>query len=310
MQIGSGAHTYTWHGDWAQLPGDIQLGYTHGVAVAKDGRVFVFNQSPHAVVIFNPDGSFAGTWEGMPSNRFLGAHGLTLIDEGGEQFLWLTDQRSGEVVKTTLDGATVQSIEKPDAGVYAAEDAKYSPTWVAQSPEDGTIYVADGYGSGVINRYDRTGGYLDTMTGEDGAGRFACPHGVWIGERKQATGRDEPVLYVTDRGNGRIQVFDLAGAFIKSFEQQHPCSFDEHDGLLLCPDLHAFVRLYDAQDQVAAELGDNRDIVGEHGWPNVPHDLRQPGKFNSPHGGCFDADGNIFVVEWISDGRITKLEKA
>jgi hypothetical protein len=212
------------------------------------------------------------------------------------------------VVKTTLAGETVMSLTRPAS--YADGDG-YAPTWVAQAP-DGRVYVADGYGSSRINVYDKAGKHLETFEGTAGGGRFACPHGVWIGKREAATGLSEPVLYVTDRGNSKVQVYDLDFHFIKSFYQDHPCCFDEGpNGLLLVPDLHAFVNVYDENDDpVATKVGDNQNpIVGHHGWPNVPHEMRKDGRFNSPHGGCFDAEGNIYIVEWIEDGRITKLTK-
>ncbi len=309
--IGEGRYRFEWDSHWAKLPEGIELGYTHGVVVDREGLVHVFNQSRHAVLTFDPDGRFLRTWNEFPSDRFLGAHGMTLVEEEGEEFLWLTDQRSAEVVKTTLSGETVLTIGRPEHPAYREADARYAPTWVAQSPIDGTVYVADGYGSSWISRYDRDGRYLDSFDGSGGAGRFQCPHGLWIGRRPQATGRDEPVLYVTDRGNGRVQVFDLDLGFVKAFDQPHPCSFAERDGELLVPDLYAFIRVYDEHDRIAADrLGDHRErVVAKHGWPNVPPELRLDGKFNSPHGGAFDADGNIYIVEWIADGRITRLTR-
>lgn len=304
-----GQYAYEWNSNWARIPDDVQLGYTHGVAVSKDGRVHVFNQSKHGVLSFNPDGSFESMWDEFPADRFLGAHGLTLIEEDGNEYLWLTDQTSNEVVKTTLDGQTVLNVDKP--ANYAA-DAKYSPTWATQSPADGTIYVADGYGSGLINRYDKQGNFIDTWDGTNGMGRFACPHAVWIGRRPKATGHDQPLVYITDRGNHRMQVFDLAGNFVKAFYQDHPCSVDQGpDGLLLVPDLFAFINVYDETDQpIAPKLGDHQHAIANHdGWPNVPTERIVDGKFNSPHSGCFDRQGNIYIVEWISTGRITKLTK-
>ncbi|MFA9480272.1 hypothetical protein ACERK3_18520 [Phycisphaerales bacterium AB-hyl4] len=304
------ADTYAWDSQWAKLPDGIQTGYTHGVAVDRQGFVHVFNQSRHGVLTFDADGRFVRTWNELPSDRFLGAHGLTLVQTDGEEFFWLTDQKSGEVVKTTLTGETVQSIARPDHKAYA-DGSQYAPTWASESPINGDVYVADGYGAGLVHRYDKAGQYLDTLDGSTGAGRFKCPHAVWIGTRPAATGTDAPVLYVTDRGNARVQVFALDGTFIKAFDQQHPCCFDQHaDGTLLIPDLHAFINLYNERDEPLTDhIGDQRTIVGKHGWPNVPHDMRVPGKFNSPHGGCFDAEGNIYIVEWIEDGRITKLTR-
>jgi hypothetical protein len=80
---------------------------------------------------------------------------------------------------------------------------------------------------------------------------------------------------------------------------------------MVIPDLHGFINIYDAKDlPIGSKLGDNQHaIVEHHGWPNVPHRLRQEGKFNSPHGCSYDAHGNIYIVEWVEDGRIVKLTR-
>lgn len=312
MQITRGSYTFEWNSHWAQIPSNIKLGYTHGVVVDRAGSVYVFNQSEHGVLKFDPDGKFLGTWKEFPSKRFLGAHGMTLIEENGAEYLWLTDQHSCEVVKTTLDGETVLNIERPGSDSPYKSDSKYSPTWATQSPVDGAIYVGDGYGSSYINVYDKAGTYLESWDGAKGLGRFACPHGLSIFARKQATGHDGPVLYVTDRGNSRVQVLDLQGKFIKAFYQDHPCCFSQSaTGELLVPDLFAFINIYDGHDYpVAPKLGDNQHAIVSHdGWPNVPSGKIEDGKFNSPHGGTFDAHGNIYIVEWIETGRITKLTR-
>ena len=311
MQVSTGDLTFDWNSQWAKVPDHITLGYTHGVIVDKQGLVHVFNQSRYGVVTFDGNGHFISTWAEFPSDRFLGAHGMTYTVNGSDEYVWLTDQTSCEVVKTTLTGETVISLGKPEHEVYAKDDAKYSPTWAVESPMDGTVFVADGYGSSYISRYSQTGQYLDSFDGSNGAGKFACPHAVQIFTRPDATGLHKPLLYVTDRGNSRIQVFDLDLNFIKSFDQKHPCCFAEKSpgGELLVPDLQAFIAIYDAGDKLVGTLGDQPDIVGNHGWPNVPHDMRHPGKFNSPHGGTYDHEGNIYIVEWIEDGRVTKLTR-
>ncbi len=300
---------YRWDSNWAQVPEQIQLGYTHGVVVDARRRVYVFNQSQHALVIFEPDGSFVGAWKEFPSDRFLGAHGLTLVESGAEEHLWLTDQVSGEVAKCSLAGETLLRIERPDHPAYR-DGGKYSPTWATESPSNGVIYVADGYGAGLIHRYEADGRYLDTFDGTTGAGAFACPHGIAFLRRLDATGVDDWVLYVTDRGNARVQIFDQRLNFVDAWYQDHPCCFAAGpNGELLVPDLYAFVNLYDRFDRpIASRIGDNQHAIVTHeGWPNTPHTRREPGKFNSPHGGAIDRNGDIYVVEWVSDGRITKL---
>jgi len=302
--VGDGTHTYTWIDDWATIPdtrSGKENGRTHGVQYSPArGTLFVFNQADPAVLEFDQDGKLVKSW----GDRFAGAHGLTLVQEDGQEFLWLTDQHSAEVVKTTLDGETVQSIAKPDIEAYA--EGRYSPTWVAVNPANGDIWVADGYGSSLVNRYDAKGEYRGSITGEEegAAGRFKCPHGIAFDPR------GDNRLCVTDRGNKRLQIYDAEGGFVQAVEDtfHSPCCFDFHGELMLVPELRAGVKLATGYDRVVANLGDNEPVASVQGWPNLAGTEHvQPGKFNSPHGGCFGPDGSIYIVEWIIGGRITKL---
>ena len=72
----------------------------------------------------------------------------------------------------------------------------------------------------------------------------------------------------------------------------------------------------DGQDRLIINLGDTPELFDKPGWPghipgypNIPHDQRKEGHFISPHAACADSKGNIYVAEWVSDGRVTKLEK-
>ena len=75
---------------------------------------------------------------------------------------------------------------------------------------NGDIWVADGYGQYLVHRYSADGTYIQTLSGEEGAGRFNCPHAVFI-DRRHA----QPEVWVADRGNGRIQVYSLDGSFLR-----------------------------------------------------------------------------------------------
>ncbi len=106
---------------------------------------------------------------------------MTLVREGTTEYLWLTDERSGEVVKTTLAGETVQSIQRPGLPVY--HKTKYAPTAVAVNEErcggNGDIWVADGYGACCLHHYDKAGRYLGTVASvEAKTGGFKCPHSI------------------------------------------------------------------------------------------------------------------------------------
>ena len=90
---------------------------------------------------------------------------MAIVKEGDEEFLWMADNTTGQVVKTTLEGQKVLSIGRPDLAAY--RDGKYAPTDIAINEErhggNGDVWVADGYGESYVHRYDRSGSYLGSV---------------------------------------------------------------------------------------------------------------------------------------------------
>ncbi len=301
--LGGGSHTYELVEGWGKLPEGVSYGYTHGVVMDSQQRVIVHNQSKDAVILFDGEGKFIKSW-GEEFQK--GAHGMLLRREGSTDYLYLADYARHIVVKATVDGETVWTLRYPEqAGVYPTED-KYKPTNVAVAP-NGDIYVADGYGESWIHQYDAKTRYIRSWGGKGTeAGKLDCPHGIWIDTRGA-----EPIVTVADRANQRLQNFTLDGKHIGfvTDELRRPCHFDQYKDELYIPDLWGRVTIFDRHNRLITHLGDNPDVWKEKGYPNLPHNERIPGKFISPHAACVDRDGNIYVVEWISDGRVTKLRR-
>ncbi len=304
--VGEGPYQFECLHDWGQVPADIKLGNTHGVALDAQGLIYIYHTvgegsaKADAMLVFDADGKFVRSW----GAEFAGtAHGLHLRREGGEEFFYLSNNKAGTVVKTTLDGRVLWSLGWPkEAGVYQ-KSAAYKPTNVAISP-DGRIYVADGYGGSYIHIYSPEGRYQKTFGGSGKEpGKFLCPHGLYVDTREPS-----PVLLVADRGNRRIQKLDLEGNPFGMVETgvRLPCHFKERGGLMVVPDLMSRVTLLDAGRQPVAHLGgdnDNRKLREQ------PRSQFPAGGFVAPHDAAFDRDGNLFVVEWVPTGRITKLRK-
>lgn len=313
MQLGARHHTYTLADGWAKVPAGVQLGYTHAVTVDARGRVLIFNQSKDALAIFDRDGRWLGSWG---AEFAKGAHGMYLSDENGEQFLWLVDQDLPRVAKFTLDGREVMRLATPDHAAYPG-GAGYVPTHACVAP-NGDIYVFDGYGKSLIHRFSPGGRLLGSFGGEgEGAGQLRCPHGGCVIARPGAA----PELYVADRANVRIQVFSLDGQhrrFITGQGLKYPCNvYAAPKGEILIPDLFGVLLVWNDRDELVTTIGANAEIPEVGGWPklaaypNLPHERRVPGTFISPHGTCVDPrTGDIYVVEWIHDSRITKLQRA
>lgn len=311
MSIGGGEHTYRWIDNWVRLPDTERARMNkahHGVVVTEAGHVMVFFEGGPEVLAFDADGVLQQSWESDLSN----AHGMTLVKEDGDEYLWMADNNTGKVVKTTLNGETAMSLERPALSIY--RDAGYKPTWVAVNEErhggNGDVWVTDGYGESYIHRYDKGGGYMGSITGEEGeAGRFAQPHGIWIGARR--SGRE---LYISDRANGRVQVYDTEGSFKRVFGSEvfnarSPSGFMAMGDDLMVVELRARLTLLDADDRLVRYLGENPGVIDIEGWPDIPEDHIEPGRFNSPHSMAADREGNLYITEFITGGRITKLAR-
>ena len=311
--VGSGAHTYEVQHDWGELPRNIAYGNTHGVVEDSQGRIYVHqtvhstSESSDSMVVYDAKGKFINSW----GKEFKGgAHGLHIRKEGSTEFLYLCDTKRAVVVKATLDGEEVFSLGYPEMSDAYRPGAdgkriKYSPTNLAIAA-NGDFYVGDGYGSSYINQYNAKGEFIRTFGGKGkDPGQLDCPHGIAVDTRGAS-----PVLVVADRSNNRLQRFTLDGKHIDFVAGTNlPCHFGYFkNGDVVIPDLGARVTLMDKKDQVIAHLGD--DSASKWRETRVkPRDSFTAGKFIAPHGACFDHNGNIFVVEWVEVGRVTKLRK-
>jgi hypothetical protein len=335
MRIGTGHYFYEWIDGWGKFPDTetVRTGWCHpGIVVTGAGDVVTSHPGEPAVLAFDAGGSLRGSWRAEATE----VHHITLVKEDGVELLWLTDNgskrrpdlgyeyppdsptTSGRVIKTTLGGRTLMRLALPDLPAYRG--SRCAPTAVAVHEErhggNGDIWVADGYGQNYVHRYTKAGEYTGSINGDEGkAGRFSCPHGVFIDRRKP-----DPELYIADRANSRVQVYDLEGVFKRSFGADFlttPSAFAVYGNLLVIAELKARLTLVDIEDRLVGYLGANEAVCDAPGWPNnrddqgrvVPTRLLQPGRFNSPHGLAADAQGNLYVSEWLIGGRLTKLAR-
>lgn len=326
VTVGRGEHKYEVIHNWAKLPDKFTWQTTHNVAVDKDANLYVIHEGREnlkdhpSIFVFDAEGVFVRAF----GNQFQGGgHGLEVRAEGDEQFLYVTGyQQLKNFAKLTLTGEEVWEKHAPMASERYAEGEdtnpkkvwgrdRFMPTNYAFHPTDGGFYLADGYGAHCIHRYDKEGNWVSTFGGSGkGDGQFNLPHGLWIDGR----GGKEASVVVADRANARLQWFDLDGKHLKTLGGFIlPANVDTFGDVMLVPDLSARVTLLDKDDKVITHLGEDpewrKEVLkdgkalrrNEAGWVS--------GKFVHPHDACFDAEGNIFVAEWVDTGRISKLKK-
>ena len=306
VRTGSGEHSYESVPNWCQLPeGRQTLGPTHGGIVEdKEGNIyFTMDGGPSAILVYKPDGKFV---RAIGDEKLTGIHGLCINDEGGEQFLYAAHLKGKQALKMKLDGTVLWSIpfEKVNESGKYKEAKQFSPTAIAVGP-DGSVYVADGYGQNWIHRFDKDQKYVASFGGSGTEpGQFKTCHGLALDRRG-----DKPLLLVADRENRRLQHFDLEGKYVAVVTEglRRPCSLSFHKGRVAVAELEARVTILDEKNQQVAHLGDNpkRDQ-----WANynvAPADWK-PGIFTAPHGVSFDREGNVYVMDWNSSGRVSKFK--
>jgi hypothetical protein len=334
--VGEGNHQYEVIHDWGELPSDIKYGNTHSVSEDSRGHIYVHHtvhatsQSPDSVVVFDDKGKFVRSFGAMFKG---GAHGMHLQKEGTDEYLYFCDEKHGIVTKRTLRGEEVWTRGYPQESAPYARGAgnrglPYRPTNIAIAP-NGEFWVADGYGSYYIHHYNSKVQLLNTFGGsgvvrsqEPGQGQRSDqaqslepaalgtlnnPHGIWVDTRDPAN----PILLVADRFNHRIQRFTLDDKPVDVVEGTLlPCHFTQQKDLMVVPDLQCRVTLLDKENKFIAHLGDGA-YGKEMDKIRTATDRSQfePGKFIAPHGATFDHAGNIFVVEFVEIGRVTKLRK-
>ena len=187
------------HG-WPQLPENDSLGQVTGVSVDSHNRVFICHRGTNKVRAFDGDtGEQIVSWD----DTFIkNPHD---VEFDGEDNLWVTDAKNEQVYKFGSNGELLMTIGELD--VHGDDhDHLYGPTGVTVLA-NGDFYVSDGYGNNRVVKYDKNGKYL-TEWGQQGKepGNFELPHGI--------TSDNENRIYVADRSNYRIQIFDSDGKFL------------------------------------------------------------------------------------------------
>ena len=327
--VGVEGHQYEVNHQWAQLPEKYHWQTTHNVAVGSDGLVYVIHEGHYAkhdhpsIFVFDPKGQFVRAF----GQQFQGGgHGIEVRNEDGRDQLYVCaykEQRSfaklspaGEEI--WRQGAPMQSglyHKGEDAHPRSSGDSpwgrdRFLPTNIAFHP-DGSFYVADGYGGYRIHHYNAEGTYTSSFGSPSGAdksdGSFDTPHGIWVDSRGEV-----PLVVVADRANARLQWFTLDGQHQSTLAGfLLPANVDTFGDVMLVPDLVGRVTLLGKDNQVITHLGDDSQRMQADSAHKIRSDESawRPGKFVHPHDACFDAEGNIYVAEWVATGRVSKLTR-
>jgi DNA-binding beta-propeller fold protein YncE len=281
-------------------PGGQQLGPCHGGAVIdKAGNIYVTTDTPRGIVVFSREGKFL---RAVGPTRI---HGLEIREENGVEYIYGARPSAHEVVKLKLDGEQVWALRFPqEAGIYKDEKG-FNPCAVTVAP-DGSIFVADGYGSNYVLKFDRDRKFVKAFGGPgEVEGKFKTCHGIGLDTRQ-----GKPLLLVCNRNNNRVEHWDLDGNFVKVIQKdlRMPAAVHIRGDYAVIPELQGRVTVLDKNGAIAAQAGDNPNEKQRANF-DLPPDQWKDGVCNSPHGASIDKDGNLIVSEWSQFGHLHKFSR-
>ncbi len=283
ISVGGGGFMYSPVEGWGSGPTGHELGLVSAVVTDSKDRVYIFNRAPEtAVLIFDRDGNFLDSWG---EDIFVSPHSIWI---DADDLLYLTDTGDHTLRRCTTDGSVQQTWGIP--GRTGAPGAPFNrPTWAMTAPS-GALYVTDGYGQSRVHKFAQSGDLLLSW-GEEGSGpgQFKLPHAVWVDRNER--------VYVVDRENNRIQIFDSEGVYLdewRGFQRPQGIFVDAND-IVYVAEARPGVKILTLSGEVLAEWGDAGDL---------------PGQFRQfPHSIWADSHGDLYVGEVTGHGLFQKFAR-
>lgn len=276
---------------WPQKPDQFMWVQMPGVTIDHQDHIYIFTRNNPAVQVYETDGTLVRAWDVEDPN---GAHFIRIGPDGN---VWAANITNHTVRKYTPDGKLLMTLGEP--GRAGADRNHFDrPTDMAILPS-GDIFVADGYNNRRIIHFDATGKYLNQW-GQEGTepGQFALPHSIVADSR----GR----LYVADRENARIQVFDTKGKLLAVWSDlitPWGLWISEEDEIWACgssvtkKEGTEELNILPPSDQIVLKLNRKGRILQRVPLTMTPDTPGNAGELNWVHGIAFDSRDNLYLTD-------------
>ena len=271
---------------------DGELCSPTGIALDKDGNIYVADTDNHSIQKFDKAGTFLARWGGEPSSQegqFYYPRGLAV---GPDDVVYVADSGNNRVQKFDLEGNVQKAWGKFGFAWRGADMGRFDVPWGLTTDQDGNVYVSDTSNS-RIQKFQADGQPL-LKWGRDGSfdGAFFFPRGVAV----DFVGN----IYVADESNNRIQKFDTRGSFLTKWgrEGSGPGQFKSPWGIAC--DALGNVYVVDSGNHRIQKFDGNGTFLCSFGNRG-----KTEGQLNFPYGIAVDKEGCVFVVD-SGNNRVLK----
>lgn len=339
--IGQGDFKYRINAHWGQLdPTKVPVENCHDLVIDSHERIIMLtDNTQNNFIVYSKTGKLLETW----GSEFPGAHSLEIVEENGEEFLYVVDHgwvlnrkwdgkstddwdsplnkvipQQGFVSKLTLDGRLVYTIGHPMTIRVYEPTMPFRPSDIAVAP-NGDIYITDGYGSDYIIQYDSCGRYIRHWGGQNNKDEnynLFNTHGIGVDLRDI----NHPQLIVSSRWQQCLKLFSLDGIYKGKIDTpgayiHGPVFSGDHFFAPVCwshvnnanAKDSGFISIFNKDNKIVTNLGAQA--------PEYLDNKLQPmtsswDVFKHCHGMCVDKEGNLYIGQWQANQSYPfKLEK-
>ncbi len=233
----------------------------------------------HMMMVFNKAGKLVESWE-QHNNEFVNAHTVTISPYDPEKHVWLVDHVGDQVLKFTNDGKKLV-MRLGEKGVPGDDKTHFNwPSGITFMP-NGDFFVTDGYRNTRVVRFSKDGKYLSEFGKpgkgpNPGPGEFNTVHSMVVDAKHR--------LYVSDRNNSRVQVFDENGKFIEMWPNiplPYFLYMDKNQNIWIGDGTVHKILKYDLNGRLL------------YSWGTFG---RRPGELWGPHALSVDGEGSLYVA--------------
>jgi len=285
---------------WPERRADTPWGAMSGVFVDAQGNVWALSRANPYVMQYGADGKLKQSWG---AGLFGSPHMLKLDGQGN---VWVADSRKHVVMQCSPAGKLLRTLGT-DGAAGCDEAHFFKPTDMTVTAA-GDVYIADGYGNARVVHFDKNGRFVRAWGKLGiGPGEFNLPHAITSDSR----GR----VYVADRNNARIQVFDGDGKYLDQWRDiVVPCALamTREDELWVIGTSPMTWRQeddmlgYPPKDQLFMRFDTAGKLLQLWSVPKCEDGREEPGNLNWCHSIAADGQGNIFTVE-VNGKRLQKF---
>jgi hypothetical protein len=310
--LGQGDFRYRVVPDWGQLGDKTLVKNCNGIVCTQDQHIILLtDETANNVIVYNQAGKLVHKW----GTALPGAHGLSIVQEGNREVLFITDTKRHLLTKTTLDGTTLEEWSPPPFPEQYPKGGKgYAPSWTLHQ-DDGSFFVLDGYGRDYITHYDATGKPIAIFGGKEGGIVHWGPHGGMLDVHPD----HGPTLLIAMSDQQYLLRLSLEGKELARypFPGGNPRQLRRRDDYYVLPhlsdnwpkqrDRRGFVSILDSELHVVSNIAGS---IAEYGPDGLVKMQTVDEVFMHPHDAVTDADHSLYVAEAQSGNTYPiKLER-